>query len=161
MTWQNEMTRIVRHLVNDLDCDTYTDDRIEETIIVSAQLIIDRVQLDTAYNIDVDSLTLSPDPTQLTPKDYDFINIVSMKTACILLSSEAKTLAAQAYRITDGPSTIDIKGAFDAVKSLRDQLCEAVEEAILQFNLGNSKAGQAILTPYTQTWLGTGIYNIF
>ena len=40
MAWQNEMTLIVRHLVNDLDSSdyTFTDSRLEESILVSAQL---------------------------------------------------------------------------------------------------------------------------
>ena len=39
MSWQNEMALIVRHLVNDLDSSdyTFTNDRLEEAILVSAQ----------------------------------------------------------------------------------------------------------------------------
>ena len=38
MAWQNEMTVIVRHLVNDLNSSdyTFTDDRLEEAILVSS-----------------------------------------------------------------------------------------------------------------------------
>ena len=40
MAWQNEMTLIVRHLINDLDSSDYTfvDSRLEEAVLVSAQL---------------------------------------------------------------------------------------------------------------------------
>ena len=36
MAWQNEMSIIVRHLINDLDSSNYTltDRRIEESILV-------------------------------------------------------------------------------------------------------------------------------
>lgn len=156
MAWQNEMVRILRHLINDLDSSSYTDDRLEEVLIVAAQLMIHKTNFDNTYTLDVDTLTLTPDPTELSTKDDDFINLICMKGACIILTGEVKTLAAQGYRVTDGPSSIDIKGAFDATKQLRDQICQDLEMALVAFQAGNSKAGQAILSPYTQTNLGTG-----
>jgi hypothetical protein len=41
MAWQNELTIIVRHIIGDLDSDNYSfsDSRIEESILVAAQLI--------------------------------------------------------------------------------------------------------------------------
>ena len=40
MSWQGQMSTIVRHLVNDVDSSNYkfTADRIETTILVAAQL---------------------------------------------------------------------------------------------------------------------------
>ena len=71
MPWQNEMTLIVRHLVNDLDSSnyTFTDDRLEESVLVSAQLASLEIDFESTYTIDVDSLTLSPDPTTSSDKD--------------------------------------------------------------------------------------------
>ena len=48
MPWQNEMSIIVRHLVNDVDSSSYTfiDDRKEETILVSAQLLLHEVDFE-------------------------------------------------------------------------------------------------------------------
>ena len=65
MTWQNEMTLIVRHLIHDLDSSNYTfvDDRLEESILVSAQLVLHEIDFEKTYTVDVDSSTLSPDPT--------------------------------------------------------------------------------------------------
>ena len=42
MAWQSEMVRIVRHLINDLDSTNYsfTDDRLEELILVASQLVL-------------------------------------------------------------------------------------------------------------------------
>jgi hypothetical protein len=150
MTWQNEMVRIVRFLVNDLDASSYPDSRLEETILVAAQLINPTIDFDNTYTIDVDTIVLTPDPTQLTTKDDWFINLVCLKTACIILGSETKTLSTQSYKIVDGPSTIDAKGVYDANKTLYDELCEQYDRLVLQYRAGNSVAGQAILTPYTQ-----------
>ena len=64
MAWQNEMVRIVRHLINDLDSSnyTFTDDRMEESILVSAQLLLKEVDFDNTYTIDTDALDMSPAP---------------------------------------------------------------------------------------------------
>lgn len=159
MTWQNEMTRIVRYLINDIDSTTYTDGRIEETILVAAQLLIDRLDFDKSYTVDVDTLLLSPDPTETT-KDNFFINIVSLQAACIVVGSEAKTLAAQSARIKDGPSSIDLSAAYTSVRQMYRDYCDKLEKMILDHNAGNSLAGQAVLTPYTYEGIdGTPIRN--
>lgn len=161
MTWQNEITRIVRFLINDIDATSYTDDRLEETILVAAQILLDSIDFITTYTVDVDSLVLSPDPTMSDPKDNFFINAVAMQTACIVLGSEAKTLAAQSYRIKDGPSSIDISAAYQSVHQLYKELVDKLDKYILDYKAGNSVAGAAVLTPYT--WeggnLGTPIRN--
>lgn len=161
MTWQNELVRIVRFLINDLDASSYTDERLEETILVAAQLIYPSMDFDNTYTIDVDTLVLSPDPTTLSTKDNWFINIACLKTACIILGSEVKTLAAQAYRVTDGPSTIDISNAYKATKELYDELNDKLDNLIFNYRAGNSVAGEAIMTPYTQEFIseGTAIRN--
>jgi hypothetical protein len=151
MTWQNEITRMVRFLVNDLDATSYTDDRLEETILVSAQLLLDNIDFAQTYTVDVDSLVLSPDPT-VDPKDNFFINTVAVKTACIILGSEAKTLAAQSYRIKDASSSIDISAAYQSVHQLYKEMCDKLDKMIIDYKAGNSIAGQAVLTPYT--WEG-------
>jgi hypothetical protein len=156
MSWQNEMVRILRFLINDISGSTYEDCRLEETLIVAAQLQSAAIDFDNTYTIDVDSLTLSPDPTETNPKDDWFINIVCVQAACIILNSEAKTLAAQAYRIKDGPSSIDVSASYSSVKQMADDLCDKLAQMIMEYKAGNSVGGQAILTPYTQDRLTSG-----
>jgi hypothetical protein len=160
MTWQNEIARIVRFLINDIDATTYTDDRLEETVLVAAQLMLNNLDFDTDYIVDVDSLTLSPDPTASTPKDNFFINVTALKTVCIILGSEAKTLAAQSYRIKDATSSIDISSAYQSVNQLYKDACDKLDKMIMDYKAGNSVAGGAVLTPYTYEGLdGTPIRN--
>lgn len=162
MTWQNEISRIVRFLVNDIDAVSYTDDRLEETILVAAQLLIDNIDFDNTYTVDVDSLVLSPDPTELEIKDNFFINVTAMKAACIILGSEAKTLAAQSARIKDGPASIDISSAYQSIHQLYKELCDKLDKMIIDYKAGNSVAGQSVLTPYTYEGLdGTPIRNFY
>ena len=112
MTWQNEMSLIVRHLINDLDSSSYTftSDRIEESILVATQLMLNEIDFEQTYTVDVDSSALSPDPTTLADKDDPFITLVSLKTAHLLLCSEIKTNSLNAISLRDGPSSIDLRG---------------------------------------------------
>ena len=122
MAWQNEMTVIVRHLVNDVDSSSYTynDDRVEESILVAAQLSSLEIDFESVYTVDVDSLTLSPDPTDSTNKDDSFINLVCLKTAQMLIGSELKTHSLNAISLRDGPSALDLRGIVSGLKILFD-----------------------------------------
>jgi hypothetical protein len=157
MSWQNEMVRILRFLINDINSATYEDCRLEETLLVAAQLKYAAIDFNNSYSIDVDSLSLSPDPTETNPKDDWFINIVCLYAASIILSSEAKTLAAQSYKIKDGPSSIEIGDAYKATKELADEMAERVDIAVMQMKAGDSVGAQAVLTPYTQEYVAQGI----
>ena len=108
MAWQSEMVRIVRHLINDLDSTNYsfTDDRLEELILVASQLVLTTLDFTNEYTVDVDALTLNPDPTTGT-KDDSFINLVSLKAACVVLGSEVRSNALNSISLRDGPSAID------------------------------------------------------
>jgi hypothetical protein len=154
--WQNEMVRIVRFLVNDLDSISYTDDRLEETILVSAQLMLINVDFGVNYTIDVDQFILSPDPTEGT-KDNDFIAIVVTKAACIILGSEAKTLAAQGFRVKDGTSSIDTTAAYQSIHQLHKELNDELASLIVGYQAGNSIGGGAVMTPYTQSYITNGM----
>jgi len=149
MSWQNELVRITRFLIDDIsEPYTYDDSRLEETILVCAQLMKHELTFDNDYTIDVDTLTLSPDPTEGT-KDNGFINLACMKTACIILRAEVKTESLKNVVVKDGPSSIDMGGRYDATKTRADEICKDYEEAKLQYQLGNSRAGQAIVN----TWV--------
>ena len=65
MSWNNEMIIIVRHIIDDLDSTAYqfSDSRIEEAILVAAQLIHNEMEFVIDYNIEVDNGLLTPDPT--------------------------------------------------------------------------------------------------
>ena len=153
MYWESEMVTIVRHLIDDYVADgdessaTYKDNRLEETILVAAQLSqTEGINFSKTYTVDADACTLTPDPTDGT-KDNAFINLVSLKAACIILSSEYRTSASQGIKIVDGPSTLDLTGKSTSLKDLSQRMCERYEDAKTEYNL-NGVLGQAVLTPY-------------
>ena len=56
MSWQGQMTTVVRHLVNDTDSASYkfSDDRLETSILVAAQLVISETEFTNSYEINVE-----------------------------------------------------------------------------------------------------------
>ena len=148
------MGTIVRHLVNDTDSDNYTypDNRIETTILVAAQLVSTEIDFEQTYTVNVDSFTLSPDPTDSSAKDDGFINMVSLKAACIILGSEYKTHSLSSIRVTDGPSTIDMAGIATNFKSLWQDLCSRYEQYKLNYIASNGNTGEAVLSPFGSYW---------
>ena len=63
MTWKNDVTKMVRVLINDLDETTYTDARIEEVAIVSAYSVYSSISFENTYTITLSTETIAPDPT--------------------------------------------------------------------------------------------------
>jgi hypothetical protein len=157
MSWQGEITTIVRHLVNDVDPDSYTysDRRLETAILVSAQIVLSEIDFENTYTVDVEQCVLTPDPTDpatglaTANKDDGFINLISLKTACLILGSEYKTQSLNAVRITDGPSSMDFSGVAANLKNMYDSACKAYEQYKFNLKVGSSSVGKAILSPYS------------
>jgi hypothetical protein len=149
MAWEIEMVQIVRNLIGDVSetSPTYSIPRLQTMILTAGQLLNGSVDFYKSYTIDVDEGILTPDPTTAT-KDNGFINLVCLKTACIILRSEWRTASNSALSVKDGPSTIDGKGIATAKEALANEMCEAFEDALKQYLMGNSKAGEAIVGPH-------------
>jgi hypothetical protein len=149
MAWDIEMVKIVRGLIGDVDETNpmYSNTRLQDMILVSGQLTQSMANFAQSYTIDVDELVLSPDPT-VTPRDDGFINLVCLKTACIILNSEWRTASNSAMSIKDGPSSIDGKGIAAAKGEVAKEACGNFEDAMKQYRAGNSKAGEAIVGPH-------------
>lgn len=157
MSWRGEIGTIVRYLVNDLDPSnySYSDSRIETAILVSAQMVCSEIDFENVYIIDVEKCKLSPDPTDPTSplatanKDDGFINLVALKTACIILGSELKTHSLNSVRVTDGPSSIDMTAIAANIKFLYENACKQYEEFKFNLKVGSNAVGKAILSPYS------------
>jgi len=151
MAWTSEITTIIRYLINDLDSDnyTYSDSRLQQTITVAAQFLKTDVDLPSEYTIDISGTSITPDPTDPTSRDDDFISLVSLKTACIIIGSEIKSESGNAIAVKDGPSSIDLRGVTGTLSNLYKDICGKYEQALLDYKAGNSIAGKAILGPYS------------
>jgi hypothetical protein len=151
MSWQGQISTIVRHIINDVDQTNYkyNDKRIETSILVSSFLVQNDADFSNMYDVNVEQCFLSPDPTDAETKDNDFIALVAMRTACLIIGSEAKSESANAISIKDGPSAIDLRGVSNTLVLLYKDLCEKYEAMLIDYRAGNSIAGQAILGPYS------------
>ena len=149
MAWTDDMPIIVRYLINDIDSTNYaySNGRVKQTIVVAAQLVLNEIDFDKTYSVTVSTSGISPDPTAAT-KDDAFINLVSLKSACLIATSELRTKSLDAVRVSDGSSSIDTGGVLKGFESLSKSMCARYEDAKIQYKAGNSVAGQAILTPY-------------
>jgi len=152
MSWQGQMSTIVRYLVNDVDSSNYkfSDIRIETSILVAAQLVSSQVDFPNTYDINVESCTLKPDPTDDNSKDDDFVTLICLKTACIILGGDIRGESGNAISIKDGPSAIDLRGVTQTLLALYQDMCKKYEEALFTYESGESSInGQAILSPYS------------
>lgn len=144
MHWQDHTRLIVRQLINDLEGSQYNDSRIDTAVIVSAQLVSLELDFKNEYSIDVEDKTISPDP--LT--DSIFINLVTVKAACIIIGGEVKAQAANAVAIKDGASSIDMRGVTAVLLELYKDLCNRYDT--LAYNYGYSgNAGKSVIGPYS------------
>jgi len=155
MPWQNEMTIIVRHIIGDLDADNYnfTDARIEESIVVAAQLIHNEMEFFVDYTIEVDNSSLIPDPT-ITPvypsnKDDDFIALCCLRSGLLLTNSLLRTYALKAFSIRDGSSSLDMRGIVAGLKMVNDDLTKKYEDVKLAYQTGKLGFGKVVLSPYS------------
>ena len=151
MSWQGQMSTIVRHLINDLDPSNYkySDKRIETSILVSAYLVDNEADFPYDYEINVEKCNIDPDPTEDNTSDKDFVVLTCLKTACIILGSEVKSEASNAISIKDGPSAIDLRGVASTLSVLYKDLCDKFESAMIDFRAGSSIAGHVVLGPYS------------
>jgi hypothetical protein len=155
MAWQNEMTIIIRHIIDDLDSSAYqfSDDRIEEAILVAAQLIHNEMEFAVDYTIEVDNRTLTPDPTLTavppSNKDDDFIALCCLRTGILFTSSQLKTYSLKAIAIRDGASSLDMRGVIVGLKALHDDLVKKYEDVKLDYQTSKLGLGKVILSPYS------------
>ena len=148
MAWQDTMIIMLRVVIDDMGSNpTYSDSRLEEVIVVSANLTKQDVDFNNDYTIGVTDLSIDPDPTT-SPTDNAFLNLVTLKAACLLANSEYKTEANNAISIRDGSAAIDKRGVAAAKKDWKDSICKDYERAEREYKLGNSNAGASIVGPY-------------
>lgn len=149
MSWQTELPIIVRTLVNDLgDQPNYSDQRLLQVLSVAARYVQFDVVLDTKYEVDVSTSSISPDPT--VSNDEIFIALVSLKAACIVDQSTYRTKSAmEGIRASLGPASLSVAGQSSAWKTILDQgPCAAYDELTSHWDVAQATAIRSILSPF-------------
>jgi hypothetical protein len=151
MAWQNEMVVVLRHIVDDLDPTnyTYSDSRLEETILAATYLLQVDMEFIASYQINVDEGSLIPDPTTTSPKDDDFIALCCLQAGIILYRSLMKTYSLKGFMISDGPSSLDTRGIVANLNIIYKDLVQKFDEAVFMYKAGKYGFGKSILGPYS------------
>ena len=79
MAWETDLVTILRNVIFDVDSTnyTYSDERLKEMLVVSAQLVNSEIKLDNDYTISISTTGISPDPTAVN--DVDAQNFFVLK----------------------------------------------------------------------------------
>lgn len=145
-TWHNALITGLRILLDDTDAVIYTDPQLEDTLALAASMVQQEVNLDYDYNIGITPPSISPDP--IVNGDKDFVNLVSLKAACLLdksLLGYNNTIAGFSAKYGKTyMSTINRASSFDSF--MNSGYCISYENAKKQFGSRNQKS---ILSPFT------------
>lgn len=150
MSWQIEIPIIVRSWINDLsDNPTYSDERIQQLIVVAAQYVIKEVDLPIEYTINIITPEITPDPTLLEVKDLDFIGLTALKASCILDQSSLRTRAvSEGIRAALGPAQLSVGAGRSYEVLLNKGPCALYDQLKDGYQMGEAKVIHAILSPF-------------
>lgn len=149
MSWNQELVRIVRVLINDLDSPyKFSDARLEQTIVVAAKYVQFDVTLDNTYVIDVVNPSITPDPT--ISNDEIFVGLTSLKAGCIVDQSNYRTKAMmEGIRAALGPASLSVGGSLTGWKDIiAHGPCAIYDELTSHWNVSNASAVKAIFSPF-------------
>jgi len=150
MSWQTELTAMVRTLINDATKPyQFSDNRIVQTILVAGKYIQFDVDFDNQYTIDVTNLTMSPDPTQIN--DQFFIILLSLKASCLVDQGTLRAKAAtEGVRASLGPASLSVGGAAAGWEMiLKHGPCKLYKDLAEYWDVSNASAIAAILGPFS------------
>jgi hypothetical protein len=150
MSWQSELTIMVRTLINDLgETPEFSDSRIEQCLIIAAKYIQFDIVLEHSYSVDVENSTITPDPT--IDDDEIFIMLTALKAACIIDQGSLRTKAAmEGVRAALGPASLSVGGSASAwEKILNHGPCKLYSDLVEHWDVANASAVAAIIGPFS------------
>ena len=151
MAWETDLVTMLRNVIFDVDSTdyTYSDARLKEMLVVSAQLVNAEIKLDNDYTISISTTGISPDPT--TVADTDAQNFFVLKAACLADQSTLRTKALSAGNsVKLGPASISSGPSVNGYKLLIEVgPCQTYEKMKWEYELGDARAIRAVLSPFT------------
>lgn len=159
--WSTQMVMMLRYYINDL-CDppTYNNERLKEALLVAALQVTNEVDLIYNYNVDLDALSITPDPTLSNPKDENMMLLVGYKAAAIITMSEFKTASSKGLIVKDGSSMVDMREVANQKLAAAKFYLDGYEDARWLYNVAVRNPGVGILGPVTivsQNYMSAGI----
>ena len=149
LVWQDQVIPIVRVLLNDMTSPhTLSDRRLEQLCAVAAHMVTSEIYTVFTYSVNIAARTISPDP--YTSEDSAFINLMSLKAACIADMSTFRQEALRAgIKAKLGPATLETVERLPGFKILLDKgPCALYEELKMQISFGDASVCRIILSPF-------------
>lgn len=150
MSWETELTTIVRGLINDaVEPYQFTEERIIQTILIASKYVQFDVVLDHLYDVNVTNGTITPDPTE--DKDEIFIALTSLKAACLVDQGTLRTKAAMdGVRAALGPASLSVTGSAAGWAAILEHgPCKLYDDLIEHWDVANATAIAAVLSPFS------------
>ena len=150
MSWQNEITSMVRILINDsIEPYQFSDERIQQTILVAGKYVQFDIVLEHSYTINITNNSLIPDPTE--DGDEIFIILTSLKAACLVDQGTLRTKAAMdGVRAALGPASLSVAGSSAGWEMiLKHGPCKLYDDLVEHWDVANASAIAAVLGPFS------------
>lgn len=146
MSGVESIIKLTRAILGDLDSVKYSDQRLNDVVIVAAFYLQSVASFTDVYTVSITTNTITPDPTDAT-----FITLCAYKAACLISTYELKNTTGIIMR--DGPSMIDTKATAQNKKDGMLSICKIFDQLLADYQLtGGINAGghgHAILGPYS------------
>ena len=139
---------ILRTLISDVSDDpTYSDSRLLDIFMVAAYQV--NAELGLSYTVDLDSNTITPSMLA----DDDFINLATLKAACIIDRGSMRLASAiDGVEAVCGPAKLKVSARMQGFATLIDKgYCAAYKEAVKQYKFGNAGFAKGILSPFVNS----------
>lgn len=133
----------MRALIDDMDTNDYefTDDRLVTLLLVAANYV--NMDLGGSYTVSFCAQTVTPEP------DSTFISLTAYKAACLLIRSQHTSFARNDFKVTDGPTSVDLKNSADKLKVAADSICDQYNR--LKFGQIMGEGGYGVSTPNSES----------
>lgn len=107
MSWATDSLTMLRVMLNDAGVtQTYTDERLTDLLITAAYIIRIDVNFNTSYSVNINSKTVTPEPSEQSDGD-EFTSFSVLKAACLMDESAFRTAALlQGVSARCGPASI-------------------------------------------------------
>jgi hypothetical protein len=155
--WSDEMVLILRNIINDDGTtQTYTDNRLMESLLAAAQIVTFEVSFPTSYLVDFDAYQISPDPTDTAggTRDNAFIALVTTKAACRIARGEAKIAGGQGISVKDGSSAVDLRDVAKYKIQTATSFCQDYKDMKWEYETNGSSSFSFITGPYRVAYGG-------
>lgn len=143
---------MVRNLINDFEPNnTFTDDRIQQAIVVAGLIASNEFAFSAAYTFDLENIDIVPDPAAAGTFDALAIAIFTLKAACLLDTNKYQSATSNGggVFVKDGDTEVDTSKGFAGYSDIiKLGPCMSYEKLLKHSSyLQSMNLGAAVMTP--------------